>query len=83
MNDGDAIYFRWASNDVSGTNTRDELAIGNITLTPQVSSGPTLFADPATLAPFTQFVNTPSTEQASAYRPINWPRTYAGCSGPI
>ncbi len=63
LNDGDAIYFRWASNDVSGTSNRDELAIGNITITPQLSSGPTLFVDPLALSPFTQFVNTPSAEQ--------------------
>jgi hypothetical protein len=63
MNDGDAIYFRWVGDDVGGSGNRDELAIGNITITPQVSSGPTLFADPDALAPFTQFVNTPSVEQ--------------------
>lgn len=63
MNDGDAIYFRWVGDDVSGTSNRDEVAIGNISITPQASSGPALFADPDALAPFTQFVNTPSMEQ--------------------
>ncbi len=63
VNDGDAIYFRWASNDVSGTSNRDELAIGNITITPQVSSGPTLFADPEDLPPISQVLGTPSAER--------------------
>jgi hypothetical protein len=39
------------------------LAIGNITITPQVSSGSTLFVDPHGLEPFSQFVNTPSAER--------------------
>jgi hypothetical protein len=63
MNDGDAIYFRWVGDDVGGSGNRDEVAIGNITLTPQVSAGPTLFVDPEVLAPFMQFVNTPSMER--------------------
>ncbi len=63
INDGEAIYFRWVGDDVSGTSNRDEVAIGNISITPQLSAGPTLFADPHGLTPFTQVVGAPSAEQ--------------------
>ncbi|HRH38512.1 MAG TPA: hypothetical protein PK760_09210, partial [Flavobacteriales bacterium] len=63
INPGDVVYLRWVGNDVSGAGTRDEFALDDISLTPQVATGPLLISSETALQPFAQNQGTPSTEQ--------------------
>lgn len=61
---GANYYIRWSSDDVSGSGSRDEIALDNISITAQGSTGPFISATPNSLSGFTQFVGTPSNEQS-------------------
>ncbi len=63
INPGDVVYMRWVGNDVSGTGTRDEFALDDISLTPQTATGPLLISSETALQPFAQTQGSPSTEQ--------------------
>ncbi len=64
MNPGDVIYLRWVGNDVGGSGTRDEFALGNIILTPEAATGPNVVTSITGLPPFSQLVGTPSAAQS-------------------
>lgn len=57
---GGFMYLRWVGDDISGSGTRDEFALTNISITAQNASGPVLTASTASLAPFAQSLGSPS-----------------------
>lgn len=62
---GGELYLRWVGNDVDGSGQRDEVAIGNIQITPQQpAGGPTLIASVAALPAFFQALGEPSAAQS-------------------
>jgi len=70
---GDFYYVRWSSDDVSGSGSRDELALDNVSITgtSNVTTDPTIIATPLSLTGFLQFVGTPSPVQTIEVSGVN------------
>lgn len=67
---GGVYYLKWTSDDVSGSGSRDEFALDNISIT-GLNSGPTISATPNLLSGFLQTIGNPSAEQTFEVSAVN------------
>ena len=67
---GGVYYLKWKGDDVSGSGSRDEFALDNISIT-GINSDPSITATPSLLTNFLQTVGNPSAEQTFEVSAIN------------